>query len=158
MDKLNIIQRMVLRRIVLRIAETIEEKYRRPPDMMTLFKIVEAFMGDNPHAHWECVDWASCWRPGIDIFEYSKKLKKKYPGYEWRYVDPLPVDEVEIYWEGLELGIEEHRESLEQVIDKWFTYKMSRLPLSGWRETVFKLSRIYLTLLAKLIQRICSFY
>ena len=158
LDRLNVIQRIVLKRIVLRIAESIEEKHKKPPDMMTLFKIVEAFMGDNPHAYWEAVDWVSCWKPGINIFEYSKRLKKRYPRYTWRYAEPTLLDEFEIYSEDLELSKnvcrEESKESLEQVINKWFNSKMDKL--NGWRRILLETLRTYMILSAKTTSTIYS--
>jgi len=133
------------------VGKSIEEKHRKPPDMMTLFKIVEAFMGDNPHAYWEAVDWASCWKPGLNIFEYSKRLRKKHPRYTWRYAEPTLLDEFEIYSEELELSRnvsrEESKESLEQAINEWFNSKIDKL--NGWRRILLEALRTYMILSAK---------
>jgi len=106
-----------LRRIVLKIARAVEERYGIPPEFPELYAILEVFMKNNPGVDPEALDWASYWNPHLLLEQILEKLEKKYPRYIWPDVRGGYIREVKVEpgpW--IELLPEEpvERESLEE--------------------------------------------
>jgi hypothetical protein len=79
-----------VRKLALKIARIIEEKYEVPPEICEIYAALELFARYNPGADPEAIDW-SIWDPRLPLEAVLERLEKAYPGYAWRPPSP-PMD------------------------------------------------------------------
>ena len=81
-----------IRRLALRIARIVEERYGIPPKISEIYAALELFARYNPGADPEAIDW-SIWDPRLPLEIMLERLEEAYPEYSWRPPSPPIKDD-----------------------------------------------------------------